>query len=108
MMISRIRVSLSVRPDFEQVRLQSFEFTAKRFHTSVDVFLGTLSVFQQKGQSSSAVQRNQGLNNMVTTYNGFVIRSRELKYGLGPYIRRVVEVANVQTSNSFQLRKCRL
>src|SRR5882762_5282910 len=101
MMISRIGVSLSVSPDFEQVRLQSFKLAAKRFDTILDVFSGTFSILQQKGQSSSPVQRNQGLNNMVTTDDGFMIRSRELKYGLGPHVRWVIEIANFQSRDSL-------
>src|SRR6266849_5073556 len=107
MMISRIGVSLSVSPDFEQVRLQTFELAAKRFHTSLHVFPGTLSVFQQKGQRSSTVQRNQGLNNMVAIDDGSVIRSRKLKHGLGPHLRWIIEIANVQSRDSLQFGKCR-
>src|SRR6267142_4823583 len=105
-MISRIGISLSISPDFEQVRLQSFELAAKRFHTLLDVFPGTFSILQRKSQRSSTVQRNQCLKNVVTTDNGFVIRSRELKHGLGPHVRRVIEIVNVQSGDSLQFGKC--
>src|SRR5258706_11463989 len=106
-MISRIGISVSIRPDFEQVGLQSFELAAKRFHTSLDVFPGTVSILQQKGQRSSTVQRNQGLNNMVTTDDRFVIRSRKLKYGLCPHVSWVIEIADVESGDSLQFGKCR-
>src|SRR5258707_3851553 len=107
MMISRIDVSLSVRPDFEQVRLQSFEVAAQRFQISFHVFLGTISILQQKGQSSSPVERNQGLDNVVTTDDGFVIGTRELKHGLSPQLRRVIEFASFESRDSLQFGKGR-
>jgi hypothetical protein len=73
MIISRIHVSLSISPDFEEIWLQSFEVAALRFQFSFDVFPGTISILQQQGQSSSAVKRNQGLDNVVTIDDGFVI-----------------------------------
>src|SRR6266850_4107171 len=107
MMISRIGVSLSVSPDFEQIRLQSFELAAKRFHTFLDVFSGPFSILQQEGQSSSAIQRNQGLNNMVTADDRSMIGSRKLKHGLSPYVCREVEIADLQSRDCFQFGKCR-
>src|SRR5450759_858262 len=107
MMISRIGASLSIRPNFEQIGLQSFELVAQRFHIFFDVFPGNISILQQKGQSSSTVERNQGLNNMVATDDGFVIGGRELKHGLGPNVRRVTELADFESRDSLQFRECR-
>src|SRR5690242_2323922 len=92
MMISRIDISLSISPHFEQVRLQSFELAAHSFHVALDVFLRTISIFEQERQSPSTIERNQSLDNMVSTDDGFVIRSRELEYGLGPQVRWVIEL----------------
>src|ERR1700693_2185649 len=106
-MISRIGVSLSISPDFEQVRLQSFELAAQRFQTSFDVFPGTISILQQQGQSPSTVERNKGLDNMVPIDDGFVIRSRELKHGLCPHVRGVIELAYFESRDSLQFGKGR-
>src|ERR1700757_1390894 len=85
--ISRMVFSLSVCPDFEQVGLQSFEVGAQRFLKHFDVFPGPIPIFGEKGQASAPVQGDQGLNNVVAVYGGFVIGSDKLEDGLGPQLR---------------------
>src|SRR6185437_8899507 len=101
MIICRIGISLSVSPEFEQVRLQAFEFGAKRFHISLHVFPGTISIVQQKTQRPAPIKRNQRLDDMVTIDNRFVIRSGELKHRSGPHLRWVIELAYSESRNSL-------
>src|SRR5689334_4259217 len=104
-MISRMGFSLSLCPDLEQKRLQSFEVGAQRFFTSFDFFFGTIPVFDDKRQASAAVQGDQGLNNVIAIDGGLVIGSGKLKNGSRPQLLRIVEIVDIERGNAPQLRK---
>src|ERR1700757_228499 len=104
MMMSRIGISLPLRPDFEQVRLQSFELGAHGFHTGLDVFPGPVAMFQQKRQDPPTIERNQCLDDMVTINHRFVIRGGEFKYSFGPQVRGVVKFTEIERCDFLQFR----
>src|SRR5215469_14227820 len=97
MMISRIGFSLSVCPNFKQIRLQTFEVGAKRFLTALDILGRTISIFREKSQASSAVKRNQSLDNMVPIDDRFVVGSNELIDSLCPQFRGIVEFVDPES-----------
>src|SRR5262249_30265181 len=106
--MSRMGLSLSVCPAFEQVRLQSFEIGAQGFLTRFDVLSRSIPVFAEKSQAAAPVQRDQRLNDMVAVDSGLVIGSGELKHGLRPEFRGIFEFVQSQGRNALEFRQHRL
>jgi hypothetical protein len=101
-MISRMGFSLSLCPDFEQKRLQLFEVGAQRLFTLFDFFFGAIPVFSDKRQASAAVERDQGLNNVIAVDSGLVIGSGELENSFRPQLFGIVEIVNIERGDAAQ------
>src|SRR3954464_5966045 len=105
MMMSRIVVSLSPIPEFEQVGFQAFKLQAQVLDVVVHFRRRRRAILNEEGEHSAAVQRYQSLKDVVTAHDGFVIRSGEFIDSFYPEFRVKAKLVFGQGSNLLQFRE---
>src|SRR3984885_8195944 len=100
--ISRMIASLSAVAKFEQVGLGSLKLATQVFDVVFHVFRRTAAVFYQKCEDSPAVERRQGLDNVIAAYDRFVISRCKLINRAGPQFGGITKIFLAETRNMLK------